>query len=633
MKHWFSAVLTLVAIIVAGTVVLRQDMPAEAAAAAPAAAPVAGQATLTAFDAQVNALLAKMTLSEKIGQMTQAEQGELPKDFSDVDALSLGSVLSGGNSDPTPANTVQDWTDMYDRLQKRALLTRLKIPILFGVDAMHGHSNVVGATIFPHNIGLGATRNAKLVEEVHRLTAKEVRATGIQWTFAPCVTVPQDERWGRTYEGFSEDPALVAELGAAAVRGLQGTNLADPLRILACAKHFIGDGGTIYGTGKPDGPNKPRFPLDQGDVTLSAAELLRLHGPGYVTAIKEGVGTIMPSYNSWNGVKASGSKELLTDLLKVKMGFEGFLISDYNAIDDLPGDYRSDVKTSVNAGMDMMMVPSKYKLFYTTLKSLVEANEVPMARIDDAVRRILRVKFAMGLMDPKRSQLADRSLQASVGSAAHRAVARQAVRESLVLLKNDGKLLPIAATAKRIHVVGVGANDIGIQAGGWTITWQGQAGPITKGTTILDGLKSAVKAGTAVTYAADGSGAAGADLAVVVVGERPYAEFFGDSIDLAIHKDDLAALAAVRASGVPYVVVVVSGRPVILGDIATQARAIVAAWWPGTEGAGVADVLTGAYKPTGKLAFTWPKTIAQIPINKGDKNYDPLYPFGFGLSY
>ena len=574
-----------------------------------------------------------MTLDEKIGQMTQAEQGELPKDLSDVDGLFLGSVFSGGNSDPTPANTVQDWTDMYDRLQQRALKTRLKIPILFGVDAVHGHSNVVGATIFPHNVGLGATRNAKLVEEVHRLTAKEVRATGIQWTFAPCVTVPQDIRWGRTYEGFSEDPALVAELGEAAVRGLQGTSLADPLRVLACAKHWIGDGGTKWGTGKPEA-NGPRRPLDQGDVRLSEADLLKLHGPGYVTALKAGVATIMPSYNSWNGVKASGSERLLTGVLKKQMGFEGFLISDYNAIDDLPGDYRSDIKTSVNAGMDMMMVPSKYKEFYTTLKSLVEAKEVPMARIDDAVRRILRVKFAMGLMDPKRNQLADRSLQASVGSPEHRAVARQAVRESLVLLKNDKKLLPIAATAKRIHVAGVGANDIGIQAGGWTITWQGKAGPITKGTTILDGLKAAVKAGTTVTYAADGSGAAGADLAVVVVGERPYAEMFGDTSDLAINKDDLAALAAVKTSGVPYVVVVLSGRPVILGDIATEAGAIVAAWWPGTEGQGVADILTGAHKPTGKLAFTWPKSVAQLPINKHTKNAaEALYPFGFGLSY
>ena len=630
MKNWFAAVLALVTLTVAGTVVLRQAVPVEAAA--PQAAKT-GQAALTAFDPQVSALLAQMTLDEKIGQMTQAEQGELSKDLNEVDGLFLGSVFSGGNSDPTPENTLKDWTDMYDRLQARSAKTRLKIPILFGVDAVHGHSNVVGATIFPHNIALGATRDAKLVEDVHRLTALEVRASGIQWVFAPCVTVPQDERWGRSYEGFGEDPALVAELGAAAVRGLQGKDLSDPLRVLACAKHFIGDGATNWGTGRPKDKDG-RFPLDQGDVTLDKAALVKLHGQGYITALKEGVGSIMPSYNSWNGVKASASEPLLTGLLKKEMGFQGFLISDYNALDDIPGDFRSDIKTSINAGMDMVMVPAKYKEFYTTLKGLVEAKEVPMARIDDAVRRILRVKFAMGLMDPKRNQLADRSFQASVGSAEHRAVARQAVRESLVLLKNDKKLLPIAATARRIHVAGVGANDIGIQAGGWTITWQGQAGPVTKGTTILDGLKAAVKSGTNVTYAADGSGAAGADLAIVVVGERPYAEMFGDTTDLAINKDDLAALAAVKASGVPYVVVVLSGRPVILGDIATSAGAIVAAWWPGTEGQGVADVLTGAYKPTGKLAFTWPKSVAQLPLNKQSKNAaEALYPFGFGLSY
>jgi beta-glucosidase len=630
MKTWFTAVLALVGLVVAGAVVVRQAVPAEAAAAqAPAKA---GQAHLKSFDPQVDKLLAQMTLDEKIGQMTQAEQGELPKDLSDVDGLFLGSVFSGGNSDPSPANTIQDWTEMYDRLQKQALRTRLKIPILFGIDAVHGHSNVVGATIFPHNIALGATRDAKLVEEVHSLTALEVRATGIQWTFSPCVTVPQDIRWGRSYEGFSEDPAVVAELGAAAVRGLQGKDLSDPLRTLACAKHFIGDGATNWGTGRPKDKDG-RFPLDQGDVTLDKATLVKLHGQGYVTAIKEGVGSIMPSYNSWNGVKASASEPLLTGLLKKEMGFEGFLISDYNALDDIPGGFRNAIKTSINAGMDMVMVPSKYKEFYRLLKSLAESGEVPMARIDDAVRRILRVKFAMGLMDPKRDQLADRKLQASVGSAEHRKVARQAVRESLVVLKNDKKLLPIAPTAKRIHVAGVSANDIGIQCGGWTIAWQGQPGAVTKGTTILEGLKAAVKTGTEVTYAADGTGAKGADLAIVVVGERPYAEMFGDSTDLAINKDDLKVLDAVKASGVPYVVVVVSGRPVILGDLATQAGAIVAAWWPGTEGAGVADVLTGAYKPTGKLSFSWPKAADKARSHKGDAGYDPQYPLGFGLSY
>jgi len=341
----------------------------------------------------------------------------------------------------------------------------------------------------------------------------------------------------------------------------------------------------------------------------------------------------MPSYNSWNGEKASGSKRLLTDILKTELGFEGFLISDYNALDQLPGDRRAQVKQSINAGMDMVMVPEKYKEFYAALKDLAEKGEVPMARVDDAVLRILRVKIAMGLMDPARSSLADRSLQARFGSPAHREVARRAVRQSLVLLKNEKKTLPLSKTAKRIVVAGKNADDIGNQCGGWTIDWQGKSGPIVPGgTTILAALKAAAKGGE-VTLSADGTGAMGADVAVVVVGEKPYAEFFGDREDLALDKDDLAAIANVKKAGIPVVVVVVSGRPLILGDALGQADAVVAAWLPGTEGQGVADVLFGDYKPTGKLSFTWPRTMAQIPINVGDAAYDPQFPFGFGLTY
>jgi beta-glucosidase len=583
-----------------------------------------------AHDARARALLGTMTLDEKIGQMTQAEQHQL-QNLKDVQAYFLGSVLSGGNSDPK-TNSLQDWTDTYDRLQSEALKTRLRIPILYGVDAVHGHNNVVGAVVFPHNIGLGATRNAKLVEEISRITAAEVRATGIQWTFAPCVAVVRDERWGRTYESFSEDPQLVATLGEAAVRGLQGPSLDDPLRVLACAKHYVGDGGTAWGTGMPskDAPGG-RFPLDQGDVRLSEAELRRLHLPGYVTAIGAGVGTIMPSYSSWNGEKSSGSRRLLTEILKGELGFEGFLISDYNALDQLPGDDRSDIKQSINAGMDMVMVPGKYRDFFATLKSLVEAGEVPRARIDDAVLRILRVKYAMGLFEESRPPLADRRLHARFGSAEHRDLARRAVRESVVLLKNERRALPVAKSAKRIHVAGASADDIGRQCGGWTITWQGEAGAITKGTTILAGMRAAAGTGTQVTYARDGSGAAGADVGVVVVGEAPYAEFFGDRADLSLSADDRAAISNVKQAGVPLVVVVVSGRPLILGDAAESADAIVAAWLPGSEGQGVADVLFGGYKPTGKLSFTWPRTTEQIPINVGDATYNPLYPYGFGL--
>ena len=588
----------------------------------------------SAYDAEAKALLAKMTLDEKVGQMTQAEMHQLV-DIKDVETYFLGSILSGGDSDPK-TNSLADWTDTYDRLQTHALATRLKIPILYGVDAVHGHNNVIGATVFPHNVGLGATGNAKLVEEIGVATAKEVRATGIQWTFAPCVAVVRDERWGRTYESFGEDPKLVATLGEAAVRGLQGGDLANPERVLACAKHFIGDGGTTYGTGTVgiEGQQGKFHPLDQGDTKLTEAELKRLHGEGYLTTIAAGVGSIMPSYNTWNGERCSGSKRLLTEILKGELKFEGFLISDYNAIDALPGDYRADIKQSINAGMDMVMVPSKYREFYTTLKDLVEKNEVPLARIDDAVLRILRVKVAMGMMKPGASQLADRKLQASFGSAAHRDLARRAVRESLVLLKNEKKALPIAKTAKKILVAGSNADDLGNQAGGWTITWQGQTGSATtaKGTTILAGIKAAVP-GAQVTYAKDGAGAAGADVAIVVVGETPYAEFKGDRDDLALSKEDQLAVANAKGAGVPVVLVVVSGRPLILGDALAQADAVVAAWLPGSEGAGVADVLFGDHKPNGKLSFSWPRSMAQIPVNVGDATYDPLFKYGFGLTY
>ena len=591
-------------------------------------APAVTRKKLSAHDPQVNRILAGMTLEEKVGQMTQPEQDAL-KDEADVENYFVGSVFSGGNSDPK-TNSFADWRALYDRLQARTAKTRLKIPLLYGVDAVHGHNNVVGAVVFPHNVGLGATRNPALVEEVSRVTAKEVRATGINWAFAPCVAVARDERWGRTYEAFSEDPKLVAELGGAATRGLQGNDLRDPQRVLACAKHYVGDGATTFGTGlKPEGG---RSILDQGDARLTEAELRALHLQGYITALAAGVGSVMPSYNSWNGQKASGSRRLLTEILKDELGFEGFLISDYNAIDQLPGDFRSDIKDSINAGMDMVMVPQKYREFFTTLKELVQADEVKVARIDDAVRRILRVKAAMGLFDPKYSLKADPALAASFGSEEHRLVARRAVRESVVLLKHDGKALPLSRKAKRIHVSGKGADDLGNQCGGWTITWQGKSGSPTQGTTLLAALQQGARDAN-VTYSRDGSGAAGADVAVVVVGEAPYAEFFGDREDLSLAKEDLEAVAAVKKSGVPTVVVLLSGRPMILGDALAQADAFLAAWLPGTEGAGVADVLFGDYKPTGKLPFTWPRTSAQLPINVGDASYDPLFSYGFGLTY
>jgi len=573
-------------------------------------------------------LLSRMTLEEKVGQMIQANSASL-KDPSDVENYFLGSVLSGGSSDPKTGNGLVDWTDHYDNLQSRTQKTRLRIPLLYGIDAVHGHSNVLGATIFPHNIGLGCSRNPVLVEKAARITALETRATGINWTFAPCVTVPRDERWGRSYEGFGETPELARIMGEAAVRGYQGNDLSNPTSLLACAKHWIGDGATKYGTGRKLKPDLQI--LDRGDVTLTESELRRIHMAGYVSAIKAGVGTIMPSYSSWNGVKCSGSKRLLTEILKNELKFDGFLISDYDAIDEMPGDYKTQIETSVNAGMDMFMVSAKYRELYNFLLELVREKRVPVSRIDDAVTRILRVKFEMGLMDG-RTNLADRKLHASFGSAAHRQVARECVRETLVLLKNDKRILPVSKKLNRIHVAGKSADDIGNQCGGWTISWQGKSGTqTTGGTTILEAIKQSVSPQTMITYSKDGSNAAG-DLGIVVIGETPYAEWMGDRQSLELSEDDIAVVEKMKQAGMPLLVVLISGRPLIIDKVIDKADAFVAAWLPGTEGRGVTDVLFGDYHFAGKLSFSWPRSMDQIPINTGDRNYNPLFKYGHGLT-
>jgi beta-glucosidase len=591
----------------------------------------ARQKSFSSYDIRVRELLATMTLEEKIGQMTQAEQNALV-DVSDIEKYFLGSLLSGGSSDPKAGNSLEAWTEMYDGYQKRALKTRLAIPILFGIDAVHGHNNVLGAVVFPHNIGLGCTRNPALVEKAARVTAEEVRATGINWSFAPCIAVPRDERWGRTYEGFGETAELAESLGAAAVRGLQRNDLNNPLGVLACAKHFVGDGGTLMGTGNPN-RNQQRM-LDQGDTRVSEAELRRIHLPGYISAIKAGAGSIMVSYSSWNGMKLSGSKKLLTEILKQELGFQGFLISDYRAIGQITKDFKSAIETSINAGMDMAMEPTDYRRFIGLLRELVDEGKVPISRIDDAVTRILRVKFAMGLMDKNRSPLADRRLHQSFGSVDHRRVARECVRQSLVILKNEKKILPLSKKIARIHVGGRSADDIGNQCGGWTIGWQGKSGNITSGgTTILKAIQETVSPATKVTFSVDGSGASGADIGIVVIGELPYAEGRGDREDLSLTVEDTNAISNMKRANIPLVVVLVSGRPMIINDALNQAHAFVAAWLPGTEGQGITDVLFGDYKPTGKLSFSWPRSMTQIPINVGDANYDPLFKYGFGLTY
>ena len=602
---------------------------------------------LTARDAEARALVAKMTLAEKVGQMTQPDWKAL-KDRKDVGGLFLGSLLCGGSSDPDSGNTLKDWTGVYEDAQKQSLGTRLAIPLVFGIDAVHGNNNVLGAVVFPHNVGLGCTRDPALIERIGKVTASETRATGIQWTFAPCVAVPQDIRWGRTYEGFSEDPAVAALLGQAQVRGLQGEQLSGRENVLACAKHFVGDGGTAYKSAFGKGL------FDQGDTRVDEATLRSIHMAGYPAAIDAGVGTIMPSYSSWNGVKCTGNKKLLTDILKNELGFEGFVISDYNAIDQLvppsadeallasnnasgqvaTPNYKKCVELSINAGVDMVMVTDNYREYISLLQELVQEGKVPVSRIDDAVTRILRVKLAMGMMDKNAVHMADPSLAAKFGSEAHREVAREAVRRSLVLLKNDGGVLPLSRTAKRIHVTGRGADDLGMQCGGWTVDWQGKRGAVTPGgTTIFEAIRSAAGKDTAITHSADSAAAAGADVAVVVVGETPYAEMEGDSEDLSLSKEDAAAISAAKATGVPVVVVVLSGRPLVLGSSAGQADALLAAWLPGTEGTGVADVLFGADKPTGKLSFTWPQSMEQVAAGHGKGKESPLFPLGFGLTY
>ena len=582
------------------------------------------EATKAKNIAFVDSLISKMTLEEKLGQMTQVDRQFL-NDISDISKYGFGSLLSGGGSTPE-VNEPKAWADMYDSYQKEALKSRLKIPLLYGIDAVHGHNNVVGATIFPHNIGLGATRDPKIVEAVARATALEVAATGIDWDFAPCLAVPDDYRWGRTYEGFSEDTDLVTELGGAAVRGYQSANINNPNSVLACAKHFIGDGGTSFGTGL----NKL---IDRGNLAVSEEELRRRHLPPFQKAIEEGVATFMAAYNTWNDLKCHANKFLLTDLLKDELGFEGFVVSDWAAIEEIPGDYKSDIITSINAGIDMVMVPGavkfgneSYENFLKLFKESVDEGLIPLERIDDAVRRILMIKKQSGLFE---RPFSDQSLLTYIGSQNHRQIAREAVQKSMVLLKNENDMLPLPKSGKKIIVAGRGADNIGMQSGGWTISWQGEMGNTTDGTTILEAIRSAVNDETSVEYSVDGKGVTG-DVAVVVIGEKPYAEMEGDSKDLKIAKEDLDVISRFSDKNIPVVVVLLSGRPMIVTEELDEWDGFIAAWLPGTEGAGVADVLFGDYNPTGKLSFSWPKNMDQFPINPKD---DHLYKFGFGLSY
>ena len=569
---------------------------------------------LSTIDEKVDSLLSLMTLEEKIGQMTQAERGSLDN-LNDIATYSIGSLLSGGGSAPSQ-NTPEGWVAMYDQFQSIALQSRLGIPLIYGIDAVHGHNNVKGAVIFPHNIGLGCTWNESLVREVNKITAIEVAGTGIDWTFAPCIAVPRNERWGRTYEGFGESPELQEMMSKAAIEGLQGNSLGDRESILACAKHYVGDGGTANG-------------IDQGNTQINEDELRNIHLPGYIEAIESGVGSIMASYNSWNGQKLHGHDYLLNQVLKNELGFDGFVISDWKGVDQIHGSYREAIKRAINAGIDMVMVPDRYKVFIAHLKSLVEDNEVSLERINDATRRILKQKFLLDLFN---EPYTDPSLTPDIGSEGHRQIGRQAVRESMVLLSAKNDILPLKKTGQKILVAGRLADDRGAQCGGWSISWQGSNGEITEGTTILDGLRDQSQ-GSFIIYSEEGDYEGEVDVAVVVIGEKtPYAEGAGDRASLNLDQNDLNMISKIKKKGIPVIALLISGRPLILGSTLAITDAAIAAWYPGTEGDGVADFLYGNHPPTGKLGHSWPATMKQVPINIGDNDYNPLFVYKHGLS-
>jgi beta-glucosidase len=570
---------------------------------------------------RVDSIMGLMTLDEKIGQMTMGEFRNCPG--TEVKTYMLGSVFSGGGGVPTD-NTLTGWQNLYDGFQNQALSTRLKIPIAYGIDAVHGHSNLIGAVIFPHNIAMGCTEDPALVERACRATAIEVKATGLNWTFSPCIAVPRDERWGRTFEGFGETQTESQMYASAATVGYQGYDMSSPYTITATAKHFLSDGGTLFGTGQST------YLIDRGDARITETELRQIHLPGYIKAIAEGVGTIMPTLSMWNGVNVSGDQALLTDMLKTELKYDGVVVSDWDAVAilNLGGiNYGlENVIACVNAGMDMMMIGWGPGMpdFVSNCKLAVNQGRIQQSRIDDAVKRILRLKFRLGLFERPYSI---RSMNSTFGSALHRDVARQCVRESMVLLKNDSATLPIPKTAN-VVVVGAFSDDIGRQCGGWTITWQGQFGNVTTGTTVKKAI-SAVCQGT-VTYSVTGDSLGNADYVVVVVGEEPYAEGPGDRSDLSLsqaHKDLITKCAN---SGKKVVCLLFSGRPMIITDVLPKCNAFVAAWLPGTEGLGITDVLFGDYDFKGKLKHTWPSSMTQIPINSGDGKTG-LFPYGYGL--
>ncbi|MEO8018591.1 MAG: exo 1,3/1,4-beta-D-glucan glucohydrolase [Pseudomonadota bacterium] len=593
-----------------------------------------------ALEEKVAALLKKMTVEEKVGQVVQGDIASITP--ADMKKYHLGSVLNGGGSSPgndewaPPAK----WLALADEFYAASIDTSdggVGVPMIWGTDAMHGHSNIVGAVLFPHNVGLGATHNPKLLGDIARVTAEQVRTTGIDWTFAPTVTVPQDDRWGRTYEGYSEDPGVVASYAGVFVKGLQGEpGSADFLRgphVISSTKHFLADGGTENGR-------------DQGDAKIPETELRDIHAAGYVPAIEAGVQTIMISFSSWNGAKHHGNKGLITDVLKKRMNFDGFTVGDWNAHGQVEGCTNDNCPQAINAGLDMYMAPDSWRGLYDNLVKQVKDGTVPMERLDDAVTRILRVKFRAGLFEAgppsKRPLAGDYKMLAAKEQ---RALARDAVRESLVLIKNNGNLLPLAAN-KHVLVTGDGADNIGKQSGGWTITWQGTGlknADFPGGTSVWGGVKAATKAGGgSAELSTDGSYKTKPDYAIVVFGENPYAEFQGDLKVLTLPgsmTQHLDILRKLQKEKIPVVAILLSGRPLWQNRELNLAQAYVAAWLPGTEAGGISDVLFRKrdggvnYDFSGKLSYSWPRDAAGTPLNVSKEPYDPLFPLGFGLTY
>lgn len=592
-----------------------------------------------AVEARIDALLAKMTLEHKVGQLMQPELRQITPE--DIKKYHVGAVLNGGGAFPGDNKyaRVEDWVALADAYYHASMDDSdggIAIPIFWGTDAVHGHNNVIGATIFPHNIGLGAMRNPELVRQIGEVTAREIAATGIDWNFAPTLAVVRDDRWGRTYESYSEDPAIVKAYGGKMVEGLQGrANTAEFMaadRVIATAKHFIADGGTLGG-------------VDRGDADITEAELLAIHAPGYFTAIEAGVQTVMASFSSWQGRKMHGHDYLLTDILKNRMGFDGLVVGDWNGHEFVPGCTKVSCPHAINAGLDIFMAPdADWKELYANTLAQVKSGEISEARLNDAVRRILRVKIRAGLFEKGApSTRAFAGKQQVIGAPEHRAVARQAVRESLVLLKNKDQLLPLSPKAN-VLVAGDGAANIGKQSGGWTISWQGTGNTnddFPGGSSIYQGIAESVAvAGGKATLSVDGEYTEKPDVAIVVFGENPYAEMQGDVKNLAYNNpDDLALLKKLKAEGIPVVSLFITGRPLWVNRELNASDAFAVIWHPGSEGAGVADVLFTdkagniQHDFKGKLSFSWPATPVQSPLNVGEKNYTPLFAYGYGLSY